>query len=168
MTGLKHLRLWALLVALATVPPLGASDARWLPLTPYPGWSGLGQNSGPPNETFVAVRSQKEWDKLLTQLGWPSPKGSTPPVIDFQKSTLLVAALGTRPTGGYSVLFQGAFDDGAAIHAFLLEARPGPNCTATTAITHPIAVALIPRSSEPVDFNISSADVNCEATRMLR
>jgi len=166
MTDLTHLRLWALLAAIATVPSLAASDARWLTLTPYPGLSGPGQNSGLPIEAFTAVRSQAQWDKILTQLGWPAP-GSASSVIDFEKVTMLVAALGTRPTGGYAVLFQGAFDNGAVIEVSVLEIRPGPNCTAITALTHPIAIALIPRTDRPVRFDVSAADVDCKTTRSV-
>jgi hypothetical protein len=146
--------------------PLAAADAGWLQVTPYSGWGFPAQSYGLANESFQTVRSQQEWDELLPQLGArPSQGNIHAPEVDFEKLTMLVAALGTRPSGGFAVLIEGAFDDGRMIEVYVLELRPGPHCAVTTGITHPVAIALIPRRDRPVRFHIDTADVNCEATR---
>jgi hypothetical protein len=160
----------ALVVALATVPPLASADSSWLLVTPYPRWSGRSLELHA--ETFRAIRSQQGWDDLW-RLAAPNPSlqadQSIPaPDVDFTKTVVLVAALGTRPTGGYSVIIQSAFDDGAVIHVHVLEVRPtGPDCTAVTVITHPVSIALIPRSDRQVRFEISAADLDCKANRSV-
>ena len=169
MTGLRRLLFLALVVAVATVPPLASADSAWLPLTPYPRWSGRSLDL--PTEKFRAIRSQQEWGDLW-RLAEPNPslqadQGIPPPDVDFTKSMMLVAALGTRPSGGYRVLIEGAFDFGTAIEVYVVEVRPGPDCAVITVITHPIVIALIPRSDRPVRFHIDTADVTCKATRSV-
>ena len=163
-------RVLRLVVALAVVPPVALADASWLMVTPYPRWSGRSLELR--TETFRAIRSQQGWDDLwrLAALN-PSPQADQsfpPPDVDFAKTTILVAALGTRPSGGYSVIIQSAFDDGAVIHVYVLEVRPtGPDCMAVSAITHPVSLALIPRSDRQVRFEISTADLDCKANRSV-
>jgi protease stability complex PrcB-like protein len=153
MTGLARPRLWALLIAVAAAMPLTAADHGWLHVIPY-----SGESSGLASESFRAVRSQKEWDDLSPQLALQPSKGDAhAPAIDFEKFTVLVAALGTRPTGGFAVLVQGAFDNGGMIEVYVLEVRPGPDCTVITTVTHPIAIALIPRSDRVVRFQVDTA-----------
>jgi hypothetical protein len=141
---------WGLVAAGATMSTPGAGELTWLEVTPYPGWGGpQALYSGLHSETFRAVRSEKEWSALW-QLLAQSPRSDAghdtgPPQVDFTKFTVLVAALGTRSTGGYAVSIQYAYDDGAVIHASVLEIRPGPNCTVTTAFTYPIVIVLLPR-----------------------
>jgi hypothetical protein len=168
MTGLACPRLWALLAAVAAAMPLTAADAGWLQVIPYSSWDTSAQSSGLASESFRTVRSQKEWDDLLPQLAVQPSKGDAhAPAIDFERFTVLLAALGSRPSGGFSVVIQGAFDNGRMIEVYVLEARPGPDCTVITMFTHPIAIALIPRSDRPVRFQIDTADVNCKATRSV-
>jgi len=163
MTGLARSPLWALIAAVAAAMPLAAADHGWLHVIPY-----SGESSGLASESFRAVRSEKEWDDLSAQLVLQPSKGDVhAPGIDFEKFTVLVAALGSRPTGGFSVLVQGAFDNGRTIEVYVLEVRPGPDCTVITTVTHPIAIALIPRSDRPVRFQVDTADVNCKATRSI-
>lgn len=169
-TDMRRLHFLALMVALATVPPLASADSSWLLVAPYARWSGRSLELRA--ETFRAIRSQEGWDDLW-RLAAPNPLAqadqSIPaPDVDFTKTLVLVAALGTRPTAGYSVIIQGALDDGAVIHVYVLEVRPnGPDCIAATVITHPVSIALIPRSDRQVRFEISTADLDCKANRSV-
>ena len=167
---MRRLPFSALVVALAIVPPLASADASWLVITPYPSWSGRSLVLS--TETFCAIRSQQGWDDLW-RLAAPNPSPQAdqsipPPDADFTKTMILVAALGTRPSGGYSVIIQSAFDDGAVIHVYVLEVRPtGPDCMAVSAVTHPVSIALIPRSDRQIRYHISAADLDCKAERSV-
>ena len=113
-------------------------------------------------EEFRVVRSLKEWNALHPN----SRQESTPIDVDFTKYTLLVAALGTRPSGGYTVTIRDARDDGTVVHVSVLEVRPrGPDCAATALLTYPTTAALIPRTDKPVRFEIESADLDCRSFR---
>ena len=152
---------------------LSASTAQlpsWLEVTPYPGFSGpAAVHSGPREETFRAVRSQTEWSTLWRTLSTnlPGPK-SDAPYVDFRQFTMLVAALGTRPSGAYAVKIQDAVDDSTVIEVYVLEVRPtGPDCTATSDIAYPISIALIPRTDRRVEFELRAANLDCRSFRSI-
>jgi hypothetical protein len=139
------------------VSSLAARPNFWLKITALPELGFLGQV-----EEFRVVRSLKEWNALNPT----SRQESTPIDVDFTKYTLLVAALGTRPSGGYTVTIRDARDDGTMVHVSVLEVRPrGPDCTATALLTYPTTAALIPRTDKAVRFEIESADLDCRSFR---
>jgi PrcB C-terminal len=164
MTTFTRLILVGLIGAGATVSVVAEGDTPWLEITSttsllYPRFY---------IETFRAVRSQKEWKALWQQSdhsGNPNPD-STSPGIDFTKYTVLIAALGTRGSGGYTVTIRNARDDGAVIHVSVLEVRPrGPACAVTTEISYPSTAVLIPRTDRAVRFEVTSADLDCTSFR---
>jgi hypothetical protein len=150
----------------ATVGPLAAGDTFWLEITSitslrYPRFY---------TETFRVVRSQQEWKALWQPaVSNPSsnlgPEGASPDV-DFSKYTVLIAALGSRGSGGYTVTIRNARDDGTVIQVSVLEVRPrGPACAVTTEISYPATAVLIPRTNKPVRFEMASADLDCTSFR---
>lgn len=80
------------------------------------------------------------------------------PRVDFVNEDVLVAATGTRPTGGYSVaitkvtLMTGGFTRG---HAFVevTETTPAPGSIVTMALTSPIHVVRVPKGAIAYHFN---------------
>jgi PrcB C-terminal len=136
---------------------LAAAPNVWLKITAVPELGILAQV-----EEFRAVRSLKEWNALT-----PDSRQAIIPIdVDFTKYTLLVAALGTRPSGGYTVTIRDARDDGTVVHVSVLEIRPrGPDCAATALLTYPTTAALIPRTDKAVRFEIESADLDCRSFR---
>jgi hypothetical protein len=47
----------------------------------------------------------------------------------------------------------------------VIELVPGPGCAAGQVLTHPMTIALIPRSTKPVVFNVNKASLDCEPLR---
>jgi hypothetical protein len=158
MTNFAHLVLLGILGSCASA--LADSDKGRLDITPisslrYPRFD---------IETFRAVRSLTEW-KALWQPYVPGPE-STSSDVDFTKYTLLIAALGTRGSGGYTVTIRDAVDDGPMIHVSVLEIRPrGSGCAVTTEISYPVTAVLIPRTAKAVWFEVKSADLDCTSFR---
>lgn len=85
--------------------------------------------------------------------------------IDFSRYTMVVAALGTRPNNGYAVLIRGVYDGGSSIVVGLTELIPGPGCAVALELTHPMTIALIPRSTKPVEFIGYKASMDCKLIR---
>lgn len=116
-----------------------------------------------------AIGTSEEWKKFWAEIKSHSSADhentsavSDAPGPDFSRYTVLVVALGTRPSGGYSVAFHSVHESESQIDAFIYELRPrGKNCIVTTAITFPVAFALIPRTDKPVHINIERADIAC-------
>ena len=74
------------------------------------------------------------------------------PEIDFSKEMLLVAAMGTRNTGGYSIEIEAVDRSSSSITASVRTHSPGKTCGTTAALTAPVAIVRIPRSTLPVQF----------------
>jgi hypothetical protein len=119
----------------------------------------------PQVEKFWVVRTQEDWKGLRERLGPNLDSNRNLDGVDLKKYIVLIVALGTRPSSGYSVMIQSARDDGAAIHVSVLEVRPGAQCPVMTELTFPATAVLIPRTDKPVRFEIRSADLDCRSLR---
>jgi hypothetical protein len=116
-----------------------------------------------------AITTPREWDAFWREARShqsedlsESCENPPPPRVDFSKYTLLVLALGQRPSGGYSALFQYVYENSSRVDVAALEVRPnGKDCIVTTAFTYPMSFALIPRTSKPVQIRVEYADLQC-------
>jgi hypothetical protein len=101
--------------------------------------------------TRAVIRDSTEWSAFWTQAhSLMEPAPSLPPV-NFADSMLLVAALGTRSTGGHNVTID-SVARGATLRVFVTELTPAPDCMTTMAITWPVQVVRVPRFEGSVDF----------------
>ncbi len=75
-----------------------------------------------------------------------------PPEVDFSEETVLVATMGTRNTGGYSIAFTGIRRDGETLVATYKTESPDPDGFVTMALTAPYAIIAVPRHEGPVEF----------------
>jgi hypothetical protein len=125
-------------------------------------------NDGPAQPMFSVIRTEPEWKQLWSEIephmGQDGDKrGPYPaPFIDFRRDTLIVAAAGMKTSGGWSVAIHSMREFPSRILVFVIELRPGKHCMASSVITHPIALALIPRTTKPVDFDIIRGETACE------
>jgi hypothetical protein len=74
---------------------------------------------------------------------------------------LLVAAMGTRSTGGYTIEIEAVDRDSSAITASVRSRSPGKSCGTTAALTAPVDIVRIPRSDHPVRFVEEHIVTNC-------
>lgn len=128
----------------------------------------FGVNDGPDTATFTAIQSEREWKALWSDI---EPRMARDmyqrgprvfPPIDFARKTLLVAALGVKPTGGYSISIHSVVEDPSSITVNTIAVKPARNCVLTMATTHPIALILIPRTSKLVRFNTTQVEHSCD------
>lgn len=117
--------------------------------------------SGIEDSVRVAVRDAGGWQQAWSAV-W---RGSTPvpplPQVDFQQEMVVVAALGSRPSGGYSILVDSAYRHGDHIEVVVQKQSPGARCITTAALTQPVDVARIPASTLPVRFRERSHVDDC-------
>ena len=131
----------------------------------------FGLNNGPKTTLFTAIQSEQQWRELWAQIE-PRVARDTDqrrphpfPHIDFTRKTLLVAALGTKPTGGYSVSINSVVESPTHIRINVIALRP-MNCGSelhgiTLTTTSPIALILIPKATKPVEFSTIEAEDSC-------
>ncbi len=100
----------------------------------------------------LVIRSQKELDDAWARLyaGLPGPPAA--PSVDFAREMVLLAALGTRSSGGHAVSIARAALGGGVLRAEVVETRPGAGCMTTQVITHPVALVRLARHDGAVEF----------------
>jgi hypothetical protein len=120
-------------------------------------------NSGLDQPGRIVVRDQSSWQTLWAQIY--SRHSPVPPVpaIDFSQEMLVVVALGSRSSGGYSILVDGANEarnDG--LFVTVRSTSPGRSCGTTAALTQPVDIARVPRREGDVSFIERSEVHECE------
>jgi PrcB C-terminal len=78
-----------------------------------------------------------------------SRRGHQPavPAIDFSREMVIVASMGTRNTGGYTIAVDSVRISGAELQVFVASRIPGPTCGTTAALTQPVVMVAVPRAS---------------------
>jgi len=109
--------------------------------------------SGLDKQARLVVRDDATWQALWSQINFRSSPVAPRPAIDFSREMLVVVALGARGTGGYSILLEGAAEDGPDGTAIMVRSvSPGPNCVTTQAFTQPVDIARLPLRNGDVRF----------------
>ena len=107
------------------------------------------------------VRDSAAWRRLWDEIhATTTPVPDLPPV-DFSRDMILVAALGSQPTGGYDVLLAGATQDSTGLAVAVLKRRPGTGCITTQAVTRPVDLGKVPRLDAEVRFVESLEETSC-------
>jgi PrcB C-terminal len=131
-------------------PPLRSASA---PSTPAPAQSAPsirqwhGAWGGGNGFYACAIRNARAWKVL-----WERMRRSPPCQFDPASTMGVFIALGTRPTGGYRVDVVSASAVNGRLVVRYRELGPSRTTYVIEAITHPWAMALLPRSNLPVDF----------------
>jgi hypothetical protein len=117
--------------------------------------------SGMDARARLVLRSREDWVELWAQLGARSLPAPPTPVVDFDTQVVVVAAAGTRRSGGYAIYVTGveATVEGARIR--VLETSPARECVTTAALTQPTAVVVVPRFEEMVSWIEAEQELNC-------
>jgi hypothetical protein len=107
------------------------------------------------------VRDASGWREIWTAIWRNHSPEPTLPSIDFAREMIVVAAMGTRPTGGFSVLIDSAFEGPSGITIHIRSISPGPGCAVTLAVTQPVDIARLPRRTGAVTFIEKQETLDC-------
>ncbi len=100
----------------------------------------------------LAVRDAPAWAAMWRRITAAHGEPPPPPAIDFGREMLLIAAMGTQPSGGYRIRIERVLDQGGWLEAHVVRVSPGPRCGATAALTHPIDIVRVAASPKPVSW----------------
>lgn len=118
-------------------------------------------SSGFDTQQQFVVRDSAAWATTWTTLlGSHSPQPPVPSV-DFSREMIVVASMGTRSSGGYSVGIDSVFVARDTVFFRVRETSPGARCGTTAALTSPVGLARVERSERPVGFVTSSVVSEC-------
>jgi len=103
-----------------------------------------------PQEMFVS--SVKDWvDTWTTREGSVAPK-RTHPAVDFDRDVVLVAALGMKPTGGYSIEITRVIKTKTDIQVFVKRTAPAEGSKPSGGPSSPFVLARMKKPTLPVTF----------------
>ena len=142
-------RLAVLLLGVACAAPAPPTDhpADAVPVTITP-IALDGTYSGLEEPLREVVRSDEEWRALWARLvAGRIPRPDAPP-IDFSEQVVVVAAMGSRPTGGYAIRIDRASYAGDTLWIEVTSVSPGAGCVTTQALSAPVAAGAVERRGE--------------------
>jgi hypothetical protein len=111
----------------------------------------LATSHGVGDPTRAVIRDSTAWEAFWTEAHALMEPMPPIPAVDFTSSMLLVAALGTRSSGGHRVTID-SVARGATLRVFVTAVAPGPDCMTTLSITWPVQVVRVPRFDGSVEF----------------
>lgn len=114
------------------------------------------------DEMLMVARSPAEWVDLWVLATQGSQPAEDAPAVDFGRRMVLVAAMGRRPTDGFTVRIGSVFEDRERLYAVVTETAPGSGCLTAQALSAPVSAVSIPRSSKPVRFVRRSETLDCD------
>jgi hypothetical protein len=74
---------------------------------------------------------------------------------------VLLAALGTRSTGGHDILLESATPEGDHQVVSVREREPGAGCLTSQILTQPADIARIPKTEQAVTFTVKHESKSC-------
>ena len=100
----------------------------------------------------VVIRDSDQWNAFWKEAAAGRGAAGAPPEIDFTRDMALVAAMGTRGTGGHRIAIDSVFRSEGRLLVVVREVSPGAKCMTTQAVTAPLAAVRVARSTDPVTF----------------
>jgi uncharacterized membrane protein len=117
-----------------------------------------GSQSNIQESTRQVIQTEEEWLKWwekhnTVEMGIDGKTAPmSPPVVDFEKETVLAATLGKRSTGGHTIRFTDIRRQDDLVTATLQIKSPGSDDLVTMALTSPFAFIAIPKHEGRVKF----------------
>lgn len=102
------------------------------------------QSSGITDRRRIAIRNAAEWADFWQQVTASESPAAPVPEVDFSQHMVIAAALGERPSGGYTVEIAGISASNGRPVATVVERAPGPDCITTSALTQPVDAVIVP------------------------
>lgn len=125
-------------------------------------------HSFPSDKAFrLVIKSRDEFSDFWKRLTAPVPPGGwvpSLPEIDFSKEMIVVAAMGRRPSSGYSIFIDGACEADGQIEVFVSSVE-GMCGVELGVVTSPADAVRLPRSDLPVVFR--ETQIGCKEWRKL-
>ena len=99
---------------------------------------------------YEAIRDDGSWRDLWLQM--TAGRGPRPlrPQVNFDREMLLVAAMGTQRTGGYTIRISSVRETRAELVATVVRTSPGRRCGTTAALTEPADIVRVRATAKPV------------------
>jgi PrcB C-terminal len=142
--------------------PTSADEQSPLTLTRLgPEGASLAYYSGLRDPQRLVIRDQATWQQTWSTIWSRTSPVPALPAADFDREMLIVAALGERPSGGFSILINGVTETANGVTVSVRSVSPGSGCITTLALTQPVDIARVTRRDGLVAFSETSAVQSC-------
>jgi len=108
--------------------------------------------SGMTQSERLVVRDASAWSNVWTSISAKETPAPVLPSIDFATRMVVVAAVGQRNSGGYTIRVDSAMTTTDGLTVWISTIDPGSTCLTTAALTQPVDVASLPRIQGAVRF----------------
>ncbi|MFW6200945.1 MAG: protease complex subunit PrcB family protein [Gemmatimonadota bacterium] len=108
--------------------------------------------SGAEERARLVLRSASVWDAFWAEVHANRSPAPEPPAVDFERSTVIAAAMGSRPSGGYSIGIEEVHRTDDALWVVVRETSPGDSCVTTGVVTDPVTAVRVPWTGGEVRF----------------
>jgi len=98
------------------------------------------------------IKDRAAWEKLWAEHGKTTRNATPAPAVDFSKEMVIVATMGTKRTGGYTVEIVSAQAAGKKLRVFVKQTSPAPGAMTIQALTAPFHFVAVPKSDLEVEF----------------
>jgi hypothetical protein len=119
------------------------------------------QTTGLQERQRAVLHTQQEWAELWDRAHANLLPAPTAPSLDFGQQRVVVATMGGRSSGGYSIRIDGVYRQGSDLYVRVHQVSPGAACVVTAALTAPATAVSVPRTDGKVHFVDSSETRAC-------
>ncbi len=117
--------------------------------------------SGLSTQQRLVVGDSGTWQQVWASI-WRRLSPEPPlPQVDFGSEIVVVAAMGERLTGGFTILIDSASETTVGMSIRIRSISPGAGCATTQALTQPVDVARVPRRGGAVAFDERTETQEC-------
>lgn len=99
--------------------------------------------SGLEDRRRAVLRTEAEWRELWNEIAGRQVPPPEPLEVDFELRMVIVAAMGSRPTGGHAIAIESVRAEGDRIVVGVVETSPGAGCMTTQAFTAPVVAVTV-------------------------
>jgi hypothetical protein len=139
---------------------IGDGDA--IPLVRFTGSSlAFSVFSGIADPERRVVADAHDWAALWQRIHAGVSPMPPMPDVDFEKEMILAAALGSRPSGGYSIRIERLRGGDGVLEALVSRTTPGRDCMVIAAVTAPVDLVRVPRIDQPISWREEAEERTC-------
>jgi hypothetical protein len=110
----------------------------------------------------LIVRDLTTWRAVWAAIWRNITPVPEPPVVDFAREMIVVAALGERQSGGFGIFIESARVTSNGLAVGIRTVAPGPRCNTFGASTQPVDIARLSRIDGVVRFTDVAVVADCQ------
>jgi hypothetical protein len=109
----------------------------------------------------TVLTDSASWANLYARIYANHGRPPSVETVDFTREMVVLVALGTRSSGGYSISIDSARTTATSLRVFVHSISPGSTCGATAALTQPVHAVALSRTALPVEFVEHASKTDC-------